>query len=475
MKKSCMCGLVCFLFAAILIFALAVPTVGAPEVDAADEYIIADFSSSSFGWSPSENVYSARRRWLSLGERDGFVLDATSYGAFPEDMRSVKGSFAEPIDLSKYRRINYSIFVPIYTADPDAVYYTRLTLTTEGGEEIKHLALVSGGEWNTVSVDIGRYPDRSKIVSVQVSATIDSIKSVRGTYSFYIDDLVADEKIDRELSERFLFDAFSLTGGTVTYNSEKNSLLMVPSRTDLMCLEASLVLPEFTRGANALRINLINNTASDKLTVYYSTSDTEANTEDKSLVIPISKSTEDQYCYAYVGDISMLHDIKLVFDPGEGSIELLSITPVTQYVQPKYDTCGSVNSCFISDDLTTVTFIGQISREVAIENQSGQIAIYAWDGDDIPGAEELNLMSPLATGLMSARFELEWHIPLDTSDDVINRFIAVIVGENGEYKLIEKPFYLSNPERMAKISNALVPDKKAFAADDISLVGEVGA
>ncbi len=475
MKKTGIFGFLRYGLLIVLLLLFVVSALSAYDTANEDTYVIADFSESADGFTPLENVYSVRRRMLSLGGENRQLLDATSYGVLPGDMRSVTAKFTESLDLSKYRKIKYDIFVPLYTADPNAVYYTRLTLNTGDGESIKKLSIITGGEWNTVEVDISAYVGRANIVSAEIAVTIDTTVTKRNTYSFYIDEILADGVIDKELSERFLFDVYSLTGGTSTLSSDKKRIVMVPSQTEDMMLEASVSLPEMLHTANALRIKLVNNTESDQFTLYYSTSDTQVSTEDKSIVIPISKNDEPQYVYAYVGDISMLNNIKLVFAPGTGSIELLAVSPVVQYRAEEYDICGSVNSCFINDDLATVSFIGVVDRDTAIENQSGQIAIYAYDGGTLPTDEELRSMKPLTTGLMSARFELKWLIPRDNPHAVNSAFIAVIVSEDGGYKLIEKPFYLTNPERLSDVSIALRGDSKGFAASDISLVGDSDA
>ncbi len=438
-----------------------------------DTYVIADFKASSDGFAPFENVYIARRKNLTLGGRDASLLEVTSRWGNAGDMRSVLAKLDEPIDLSDYRKIKYDIYVPLYEADPNAVYYTRLILTTSDGENIKQLGLITGGEWNTVSVDIGMWNGRDDIVSVQIEVTIDTTLPKNGVYYFYIDSVYADERIDRELTERFMFDVYSVTGGTTSYSPEKKSILMVPSQTENMQLEADMSLSAILHDANSLRIKLINQTESDSFTLYYSTSDTMVGSEDKSVVIPMTKGEDAQYVYAYVGDLSMLHGIRLVFEAGTGSVELLSIAPTVEFRAESYDTCGKISSCYLNDDLATVSFIGEIDSEIAIENQSGQIAIYAWDGDELPMGDELLSKTPVVTGLMSAKFDLKWKISSSNRHVLHSRFLAVILHEGGGYTLIEKPFYLSNPQKRANESTVFSPDEKGFAADDISLVGDL--
>ena len=440
-----------------------------------DTYIIADFKTSSDGFAPFENVYIARRKNLILGDRDASLLEVTSRWGNAGDMRSVLAKLDEPIDLSDYRKIKYDIYVPLYESDPNAVYYTRLILTTSDGENFKQLDLITGGEWNTVCVDIGMWNGRSDIVSVQIEATIDTTLPKNGVYNFYIDSVYADERIDRELTERFMFDVYSLTGGTASYSPEEKSILMVPSQTENMQLEADMAMPANLHDANALRIKLINKTESDSFTLYYSTSDTMVGSEDKSVVIPMPKGEDAQFVYAYVGDLSMLHSIRLVFEAGTGSVELLSIAPTVQFQAENYETCGKISSCYLNDDLATVSFIGEIDSEIAIKNQSGQIAIYTWEGDELPMGDELLSKTPVVTGLMSARFDLKWKIPGSNRHVLHSRFLAVILHEGGGYTLIEKPFYLSNPQKRANESTAFLPDEKGFAADDISLVGDFDA
>ncbi|MBQ8248773.1 MAG: hypothetical protein IJY93_02665 [Clostridia bacterium] len=438
-----------------------------------DVYTIADFGASSDGFTPYENVYTARRRTLTLGGEERSLLEVTSRWGDAGDMRSVLVKFEESLDLSKYRKIKYDIYVPLYAPDPNAVYYTRLILATSEGDTVKQLGLITGGQWNTVSVDIGMWNGRSDIVSAQIEVTIDTTLPQTGVYNFYIDSVYADEMIDRELTERFMFDVYSVTGGTASFSPEKKSILMVSSQTEDMQLEADVSLPEGILDANTLRIKLINKSESDSFTLYYSTSDTQVNSEDKSVVVPMSKGEDAQYLYAHVGDISMLHSIRLVFEAGTGSVELLSITPTVQYKADDYVTCGKISSCYINDDFVTVSFIGEVDSEIAIANQSGQIAIYAWDSADLPSDDELLSKTPIVTGLMSARFDLKWKISSSNKHALHSRFLAVILHEGGGYTLIDKPFYLSNPEKRAGEATAFSADEKGFFTPDISLIGDL--
>ncbi len=461
-----------FIAVAALLSLLLGITVGAAGKG---EYIIFDFAVSSGDWSAHENVHSARRKNLLFDGDARSLLEVTSWGVRPGDMRTVGVEFKEASNLSEYRKIKYDIYVPLYEFDDNAVYYTQLTLNTSTGESAKYLELIGGGEWNTVEINIGSWEGRADIISMQISVTIDTTLPKNGSYSFYIDDIRADGIIDRELSERFLFDVYSSTDGTAILSGDKKRVLMTPSESGKMSLEADVAVPEFEHGANCLRIKLTNHTESDMMTLYYSTSDTQVSSEDKSISIPIIPNSENRYYYANVGDVSMLHSIKLAFDSDAGSIELLSISAVPSYEPEKYTVCGAVNSCIINDDLASVSFFGQIDREVALENRAGQIAIYSYNGDGLPTPDELLNATPLAVGMMTVRFELKWALERDNIEAIYSRFIAVVLHENGGYSLIAPPFYVDNPERLARFSYDFTPDLKGFESDDISLVGDTDA
>ena len=375
------------------------------------ENIIFDFNTSASDWTAYENVNSVRQKNISFEDETRSLLEVTSRWVLPGDMRTVVVNLKEAADLSEYRKIKYDIYVPLYEFDINAVYYTQMILSTSTGESVKYLELISGGEWNTVEINIGSWEGRGDIISIQISATIDTTLPKNGSYSFYIDDVRAEGVIDRELSERYLFDVYSVTNGTATLSADKKSVLMIPSESGEMSLEADIAVSELEHGANCLRIKLTNHTDSDKMTLYYSTSDTRVSSEDKSIVIPIIPNSENRYYYANVGDVSMLHSIKLAFDSDDGSIEILSISAVPSYEPENYTVCGAVNSCTINDDLASVSFFGQVDRDVALENRAGQIAIYSYNGDGLPTPDELLNKAPLATGMMTVRFELNWTLP----------------------------------------------------------------
>ena len=439
------------------------------------ENIIFDFNTSASDWTAYENVTGARRKNISLEDETRSLLEVTSRWALPGDMRTVGAKLKEAKDLSGYRKIKYDIYVPLYEFDINAVYYTQLTLSTSTGDSMKYLELIRGGEWNTVEVNIGSWEGQGDIISMQISATIDTTLPKNGSYSFYIDDVRAEGVIDRELSERFLFDVYSVKNGTATLSADKKSVLMIPSESGEMSLEADIAVPELEHGANCLRIKLTNHTESDTMTLYYSTSDTQVSSEDKRIVIPIIPNSENRYYYANVGDISMLHSIKLAFDSDNGSMELLSISAVPSYEPESHTVCGAVNSCIINDDLASVSFFGQVDRDVALENRGGQIAVYSYNGDGLPRPDELLNTTPLATGMMTVRFELNWKLGSDNIEALYSRFIAVVLHEDGGYSLIAPPFYVDNPERLARVSYDFTPDLKGFESDDISLVGDTDA
>ena len=438
-----------------------------------DEYVIESFDNSVGRFRAGKNVRSvaAHNVTLNFGEEYACLEAAASYCSVTE-LRTVTCKFSEATDLSDYRVIEYKIYVPLYEADADAAYYSRLTLYSADGSSTETLAEVKGGEWTTVRADISSFAGRDESVSLEIAYAVDTAKVQYVMDNFYIDDIVACDAVDRNISARYLFDRFELEGASGAMTDDGEMIVVSASSFDGFSLFADLFVPELVYDTGAIRIKLANGTLSDTLTLKYKTSDTKAVSEDKAVSIPIIPMSDATYYYAHVGDVSMLRSIELQFNKGGGNVEIYSLSAVPYVLREEYETCGNVNVCRLSDDLSFVNFYGEIDREVALENQDGRIAIYAYDEDVLPTADELSKLVPVVTGAMTTRFEFRWNLPSDNPHACYSRFIAVLLDSNGNYTLIAPPFCIDNPRHGSSVAKPFPIDEKGFSAYDVSTVGE---
>lgn len=462
----------CALCTAVL---FALPCIAAVRTSE-DVYTLEDFGHSVGNFMAGDNTERVVRCEAPFGDEGDdelrSCLEVVSKYSEVGLLRAASAKFIKPLDLTDYRKLAYDIFVPIYEADPDAVYYTRLTLYSSDGSSTEHLANIKGDEWCHVEADIGTWDGRYSITEAELAYVVDTAQSGYVSDSFFIDEIYAFDTVDRELTERFLFDRFETENSEGEFFADKSALTVSSDSFNSFSISAAVFMPKIEYHVNCLRIKLTNHTVSDTLTLHYTTSDTQANTEDKTVSVPITPMSEEKYYYIYVGNASMLRTIELEFDEGGGSVMIDSISVISAYEAKKYDACGSVNICRLSDDLRSVSFYGEIDRDVALNNQESRIAVYAYESEELPSLEELASMEPVITGDMTTRFEFSWQLPADNPYACYSRFLAVVIHSDGSYMLIAPPFYIDNPERRSENMGSLAVDAKGFSADDISLVGE---
>lgn len=469
-----------FKLTAVFLCAVLMLAFGALCVCADETYIISGFSGKdSVSWLPGDNVLAARLTEVSF-EQDGSTyarscLEAVGTYAPRDTIRAVRANFTEPLDLSEYLAISFDVYAPALSADSDAVFFARLTLVSQNGDTTEHLEIIEGGRWNHIEAYIGSWEARSGIVEAEIAVAIDTSLAGNSVERFYVDDICASDPVDRDMTQRFLFDSYKVQGGSAVLDADKSKISIVSETDGMLTLEAEVFAPKVNYSLNCLRLRFANNTASDTLTLHYSTTDSQVTTEDKIVTVPIKPYSDVYDYFVFVGDAAQLQSIKLIFNSAIGEIELVSINAISAYEPIEYTTCGSLNSCTVSEELATVTFSGEVNRETAIVNRNGHIAIFAYDEKELPTKEELSGLTPLVKTQMTTRFELSWRVPTDGSYGIDTRFIAVCVDESGEYSLICPPFYIQNAGDIAEKGVALIPDAKAFSSNDISAVGEVGA
>ncbi len=466
-----------FLCAVLCLISIFVLPALADDFAYGDIYMIESFDASVGVFRAGKNIQKTVVEKNTVGDEtvDSYersCLEAVGTYAASGELRCVYAQFRSPIGLGDYRSVVYDIYVPLCEEDPEAVYYSRITLFSSDGSSTESLVDVTGGEWCRVEADISKWGGRDEVVSIEIASVVDTANLRYSAEGFYIDDVYACDKVDYAVSSRFLFDKYDLNGAAGAMNDD-GVLLLSASSFGQFSLSADVFAPELLYGANALRIKIANSTMSDMLTVCYTTSDSQANSEDKTVTVPIKPMSGPAYYYAYVGDVSMLRSIELRFNDGGGNVELYSVSAVTLPKAEEYEVCGNVSICRLSDDRSTVSFYGEIDRDTVLDNQDGRISVYIYEPDILPTAEELLLLEPVVSGEMTTRFELIWKLPEDNPYACYSRFIAVVTDAEGNYKLISQPFYIDNPGggRLSDKSS-FASDVKGFAADDISIIGE---
>ena len=444
-----------------------------------DEVILAGFETGVDGFSRSDNVKAVEAITVSDGSRNcleavGYDVDVNLVRTVIADLGVLQAGTAgvkEPLDLSEYQRVACDIYVPAYEADPDAEYFLRITLNAADGTTSENIVGVSPDEWTTVGIDISGFPGRDELISAGISLLVST--SVHGTHrnSFYVDELRADEKIDRSHTKRFMLDRLNVTGGQASYGEDSLEITLSGDSQTSVSGTVFPTIPDWE--VSSLRFRIENYSELDSMIVSYTSSDGGIS-EDRSVSVRLEKNSVKSY-YVDVGDISKLSSLTMNFGAGNGNITITSICPVSQYVPTTYKTCGNITGCYLTDDLLSVRFTGDVGREEVLSNQSGRLYVYAIEPGEKPSEVDFSQLTPIAESPMTTKFDLSVSLTDAGEDIVTKQFVALSKRQDDSFVLIDSPFYIENPERGARYSVAAGEGKKGVVASDISLLGELRA
>ena len=440
-------------------------------VFADDELILSDFGSGSDGWRRGDNIKAVE---AVTDKYDRECLEVIGYDLDVNLVRTVSAEFEDAADLSEYQSFAYDICVPPFDEDPDAEYFTRVILTSGDGSSAEDIIEVSAGVWTEARLNISTWPGRSDVVSAKISLIVSTNLSQSRRNSFFIDNVRAEDKIDRAHTDRFMIDGFAVSGGSAEYDDEAGRLNITLSESEQTMLDA-VVFPYSTEWeTDRLRIRIENSSDVDTLTICYSTYDTGALSEDKSVSVRLDRQSQLKSYYVDLGDLTKLRSVSLRLPEGQGSLSISSICPVSQYTAPKYQVCGNITGCSLTDDLRFIRFTGDIGREEALSNQSGTLRIYAVEPGTAPDEIDLDA-EPLLESPMTTKFDLTLDISESESGILAKQFAAFSLRPDGSAVLIAPPFYLSDPGRAAQSSASPVHGKKGVITGDISRLGELRA
>lgn len=475
-RRGFAAALIIFLFA--MIFSLGAAVFAVDEADGS-ELMLFDFDSdevSSGVWSCGDNVSEVKMVTHYFEESDNLnrreCLEAVSRDVSVNLIRGTRVDFFGPLDLTEYRTFAFDLFAEQYEQDPFADHYVRVTMYSSDGTSTENIFVVRSGEWTGVSLDIGTWSGRSSVASAEIAVTVATTVGGSRSDSFYIDNVRAGDKIDRGRTARFMFDNYTVSGGTAVMT---DSYLDVGLSGEAMTtLDATVFVPDNGRELNCLRLRLINRSDSGLLILHYSTSDSAAQSEDRILSVRLEPGEDRCDYYLDVGDVGKLASIRMQFESGEGHIIIDSLCAMSAYRQEIVETKGSAASCKVGDDLASVRFTGEVSREEALSNQNGKIEIYA----SLASSESVDINSlssgeAILSSPMTTKFDLTAHI---TRDEILSsRFVVISRRTDGSAALIAAPRYIDNPERFASVSVKRGSGKKGAVVSDISKLDSLRA
>lgn len=448
-----------------------------------DEMLIAGFGTSLDGFRRSDNVKAVEQITTADGERE--CLEVVGYEVSVDLVRKVTAEFGsvaagnpgteKGLDLTEYQGVSYDVYVPAYEADPDAEYFVQMTLRAADGSSTGNITRIEPDSWTTVSFEIASWRSRSELTSAEITLTVSTVESGLNRNTFFLDEFRADNRVNRDHTERFMIDDFTCAGGIAAYDDAEKRLNITMSDSEPTVLSA-VVFPNVPSwSVNSLRLRIANDSDADSLTIFYSTYDTDALSEDKSVTLKLDRQSALKSYYIDVGDISKLRSLRLRLEEGVGGISIASICPVSRYTAAKYQTCGNITGCYLTDDLLSLRFTGDVGREEALSNQSGTLCVYAAEPGTDPETLDISSLTPIVQSPMTTKFDLSAD-PESVSEELFTKqFFAFSVRQDGSRVLVDAPFYLDDIERAAKNSVAGEHGVKGVVVSDISLLGDLRA
>ena len=266
---------------------MALFTVMASAVDT--DLIISDFEPESTSlalWSAGDNVRSVNSGAFTPGGGAEYnCLEAAGYDVTVNLARSIRAEFTSALDLTEYRSVRFNIYALKYANDSLAEYYARVTLFSADGGTTENIVTVRPGRWEDVSVDISTWVGRDQVIRAEISLSVSTNVYGSNHNSFFVDDLRASGKIDRELTARFMFDTYEISGGRAQMTSDELKIDLSEDMTTM--LEATVFAPEVDWELGMLRLRLKNESSCELLILHYSTFDTAANSEEKILSVKL--------------------------------------------------------------------------------------------------------------------------------------------------------------------------------------------
>ena len=448
-----------------------------------DELLIAGFGTSLDGFKRSDNVRAIEQITTSDGERE--CLEVVGYDVSVDLVRKVTADFGsvqagnpgtkKGLDLTEYQGVSYDVYVPAYEADPDAEYFVQMTLRAADGSSTGNITKIQPDNWTTVGFEIASWRGRSDLLSAEITLTVSTVESGLNRNTFFIDEFRADNRVNHDHTDRFMIDDFTCSGGGAAYNDLTKRLNITMSDSEPTVLSAVVFPNTPSWSVNSLRLRIANDSDADSLTVFYSTYDTDALSEDKSVTLKLDRQSELKSYYIDVGDISKLRSLRLQLEEGAGSVSIASICPVSRYIAPKFQTCGNITGCYLTDDLLSLRFTGDIGREEALSNQSGTLCVYATEPGTDPETLDISSLTPIVQSPMTTKFDLSAD-PESVSEELFTKqFVAFSVREDGSRALVDAPFCLDDIGRAAKNSVTGEHGVKGVVVSDISLLGELRA
>lgn len=404
------------------------------------DFILDDFESRSAAWQTDTGTAP---EYVSL-------LDGYPYTAYEGDScvkltpevsgewKYISYDFADGIDLSAYSGLSFVIYCRKTASD--AAYETQIELTS-GEKSYKAAVEVPAGTYYAAVFDVSGFDGTENVDSLTVSVrcTADDISNAECQLDF-----ISFSSSDLTKCLRYLSDDFYLYGGSI---AEQDDCLKLSVNATVPFFELySIDRAEFG-DANGITLKLINRTASDEITMSYTTLGDVAFIEERSHTEPL-KAGEDVQYITFPIDPAGIEQIRFSFSGRiSGELEIISILPAYTYSGTGESGLGEITGCTVSDDLSTLTVTGVLSEYVNSLAASYKLQLYAVPyTTDVSEIAAGTLVSVAQTQIGS---EFSFSIPLESDTDPVEwlyKKFAVGISSNNRVLVIDSDNFITNPE-----------------------------
>ncbi len=395
------------------------------SVLASDSMIITDFDKASdIVWEAGDAIADVSVvHDISIEENRGNILVAEGIYTDSSVIRTLKASFGKPLNLSKYKSLNVSLYVEPIIHNENNDCFVRIVFYNSRGESFESIQTIEAGRWTEISADISLWNARESISVIELGVIPDHIESGVWGGGFIIDTVAAGDHIDTAMVDRFSFENCTVQGGAIAFAPDKSFFELTPDYSkDAVTLDfdiTNIIRPY----SNSLRIVLEG--AYDAKIFKVSLLRGIEKTPEPALA---ALSSEDGLSI-YNIDIrrpSNITGLLLEFPAASGKIKIHSIEFTSIYDSASYITYGEITECALTSDGKSVQISGKLAREYVTEFADAELYLYSLELNENARTYDYKNNKPIATYGMSTKFKFTADIDLDNTASKFRKYVVMI-------------------------------------------------
>lgn len=403
-----------------------------------------DFLSGLF-WTAEGSAHSLS---LLKENTDGCLSFSGSSGG-ESDPAAVWRAFDPPLDLYYYRTLRTAVEITV-KGKTNLPYYAELTLHSGETTESSRIQILSGKK-AIVDFDLSAYKSRGAVDGMELRFYEAAESASSQSFSCKIYKIEAAGGADRQLSERFMADAYLPSGAAAEFSSDKSTLTVQSSQNDC-AIEGKITVKPTGDFTNALRIVMSNDTRSTSMRVYYTYGEDEGYSDERSATVEIKRATDPVSYIVPIAETQSIKKLKIVFTGNsKGTLVISSIAAVCAYTD-RTDKIGAISTCAVSDDGRYIVIKGSVRNENTTAYRDCTLALYELSSYEEPDAILKRTTLPTSTHSMSTKFEFKLPLSAANHSSILSKYVVVLYKNGAVIQpliLVDGPKYVSNTAQLA--------------------------